>query len=60
MTGAIHLFPLYAFMAWTETTLPSPFILHLLIFVSCFVSPQVSTFKLAATPSFQRRVCLVV
>ena len=64
MSGGIHPLALYAFMAWTDTTSPSPFTLHLLIFVSCFVSPHVtvlgSAFKLAATTCHQRRVCFVV
>jgi len=64
MPGTIHLLPVYVVMAWTETTLPSPFTLHLLIFVSCFPSPHVTvldnTFKLAATSPFQRHVCFIV
>jgi hypothetical protein len=62
ISGAMHLLLLYFFVAWTETTFPPPFTLHLLIFMSCFVSPlsSLSAFKLAATPSFQLLVCFVV
>jgi len=45
---AIHLLPIYAFMAWTKT-LPSLSTSHLVIFMSCCVSPHVAVLRLRHT-----------